>query len=97
MMNVREVRMAVAEGAMLVSVRVRLGAVPRKIVLMAMMLVVRVGMNMPQSLVPVRVPVAFCEMQRHACRHQDRGGPEKRIRRLAEQRKRGGGTDKRRG
>ncbi len=82
---------------MLVSVRVRLGAVPRKIVLMAMMLVVRVGMNMRQRLVPVQVPVAFSEMQCHACCHQDRCDPEKRIRHLAKERKRRGGTDKRRG
>ena len=85
------------EGIVLVSVRVRLGAVPSKIVLMAMMLVVRVGVNVRQRLVPVQVPVAFGEMQRNADRHQDRCDPEKRIWRLAEQSKRRSCTDKRRG
>src|SRR6185295_903277 len=97
MMNVRKVHMAVAEGIMLVSVRMRLGAVPRKIVLMAMMLVMIVRVNMRQRFVAVQVPVAFGEMQRHAGRHQDRCEPEKRVQRLAKQRKRRGGADKGRG
>ena len=96
-MNVRKVHMAVAEGIMFVTVRVRLGAIPRKIVLMAMMLVMGMGVSVRQRLVPVQVPVAFGEMQRNADRHQGRCDPEKRIRRLAEQRKRRGCTDKRRG
>jgi len=82
---------------MLVSVRVRLGAVPGKIVLMEMMLVVGVWVNMRQRLVPVQVPVAFREMQCHAGRHQDRRDPEQRVRGLAKKRKRRGSTDKRRG
>jgi len=89
--------MAVVEGIVLVSVRVRLGAVPGKVVLMAMMLVVRVGVNVRQRLVPVQVPVALGEMQRHAGRHEERRDPEQCVRRLAEQRKRRRGTDKRRG
>ena len=80
-----------------VSMRVRLGAVPRKIVLMAMVLVMHVGVNMRQRLVSVQVPVALGEMQHHAGCHQDRCDPEQRVRRLAKQRKRRGGTDKRRG
>jgi len=79
---------------MLVGVRVRLGAVPRKIVLMAMMLVVSMRVSVCQHLVSVQVPVAFGEMQRNADRHQDRCYPEKRIRRLSEQRKRRGCPDK---
>ena len=82
---------------MFVTVRVRLGAIPRKIVLMAMMLVMGMGVSVRQRLVPVQVPVAFGEMQRNADRHQDRCDPEKRIRRLAEQSKRRSCTDKRRG
>src|SRR5439155_23590064 len=97
MMDVRKVHMAVAEGIMLVTVRVRLGAVPRKIVFMAMMLVMGVGVCMRQRLVPVQVPVAFGEMQRNADRHQDRRYPEKRVGRLAKQRKRRGRPDKRGG
>src|SRR5438046_8988724 len=90
MMDVRKVHMAVAEGIMFVTVRVRLGAVPRKIVFMAMVLVMGVGVCMRQRLVPVSVPVAFGEMQRNADRHQDRCDPEERLRRLAKQRKRHG-------
>src|SRR5882762_5203188 len=97
MMDIWKVRMAVIEGIVLVSVRVRLGTVPSKIVLMAMMLVVRVGVNVRQRLVLVQVPVALGEMQRHAGRHQDRRDPERRVRRLAEQRERRRGTDKGRG
>ena len=82
---------------MFVTVRVRLGAVPDKIVLMAMMRVMGMGVSVRQRLVPVQVPVAFGEMQRHADRHQDCCDPEKRIRRLAEQRKGRGCADKRRG
>src|SRR3979490_3272594 len=94
MMDVRKVHMAVVEGIVLVSVRVRLGAVPGKIVLMAMMLVVRGGGKVRQRLVSVQVPVALGEMQRHACRHQERRDPERCVRRLAEQRKRRRDTDK---
>src|SRR5712692_3344400 len=97
MMNVRKVHMAVAEGIVFVTVRVRLGAIPRKIVLVAMMLAAGMGVSMRQRLVPVQVPVAFGEMQRHTDRHQDRCDPEKRSRRLAEQSKRRACTDKRRG
>ena len=86
MMNVRKVRMAVREWIMLVSMRVRLGAVPGKIVLMAMMLVMSVGVNMPQHLVPVQMAMAFREMQHDAGRHQYRCDPEKCIRRFAKQR-----------
>ena len=96
-MNIRKVSMAVAEEIMFVGVRVRLGAVPRKIVLMAMMLVMSMGVSVRQRLVPVQVPVALGEMQRNADRHQDRCDPEKRIRRLAKQRKRRGCPDKRGG
>src|SRR5467141_4189855 len=96
-MNVRKVHMAVAEGIMFVTVRVRLGTIPRKIVLMAMMLVMSMGVCVRQRLVPVQVPVAFGEMQRNADRHQDRCYPEKRVRRLAKQRKRRGCPDKRGG
>ena len=46
--------MAVAEGIMFVTVRVRLGAVPHKIVFMAMVLVMGVGVRMRQRLVPAR-------------------------------------------
>ena len=81
---------------MFVTVRVRLGAIPRKIVLMAMMLVMGMGVSVRQRLVPVQVPVAFGEMQSHAGHHQDRCDPEKRIRRLAKQRKRRASSDKRR-
>lgn len=95
MMNVRKVHMAVAEEIVFVSVRVGLGAVPRKIVLMAMMLVMSMGVSVRQRLVPVQVPVAFGEMQRHADRHQYRCYPEKRIRRLTEQCKGRGCPDKR--
>src|SRR5260221_1379510 len=97
MMDVRKVQMAVAEEIMFVSMRVRLGAVPRKIVLVAMMLVMSMGVSVRQRLVPVQVSVAFGEVQRNADRHQDRCDPEKRIRRLAEQRKRRGCPDKRGG
>src|SRR6266852_7091053 len=97
MMNVRKVHMAVTEEIMCESVRVRLGTVPGKIVLMAMMLVMSMGVSVRQRLVPVQVPVAFGEMQRNADRHQDRCGPEKSIRRLAKQRKRRGCPDKRGG
>ena len=97
MMDIRKVRMAVVEGIVLVSVRVRLGAVPGKIVLMAMMLVVRVSVNVRQRLVPVQVPVPLGKVKRHAGRHQDRRDPEQCVRRLAEQRKRRRGADKRRG
>ena len=94
MMDVRKVRVAVAEEIMPMSVRVRLGAVPREIVFMAVMLVMSVGVCVRQRLVPVHVPVALGEMQRHACRHQDRRHPERCVRRLAEQRKRRRDTDK---
>src|ERR1700704_1947584 len=97
MMDVRKVRVAVAEEIMLVSVRVRLGAVPREIVLVAVMLVMSMGVCVRQRLVPVRVPVALGEMQRNADRHQDRCYPEGRVRRLAKQCKRRGCPDKRSG
>src|SRR5258708_10766444 len=97
MMDVRKVQMAVAEEMMCGSMRVRLGAVPRKSVLVAMMLVMSMGVSVRQRLVPVQVSVAFGEVQRNADRHQDRCDPEKRIRRLAEQRKRRGCPDKRGG
>src|SRR6266478_4961572 len=79
MMDVRKVRMAVAEAIMRVSMRVRLVAVPRKIVFMAVMLVMSVGVCVRQRLVPVHVPVALGEMQRNADRHQDRCYPERRV------------------
>jgi len=47
---------------MFVSMRVRLGAVPRKIVLVAMMLVMSMGVSVRQRLVPVQVSVAFGEV-----------------------------------
>jgi len=82
---------------MLVSVRVRLGAVPREIVLVAVMLVMSMGVCVRQRLVPVQVPVTLGEMQRNAGRHQDRCYPEGRVRRLAKQRKGRGCPDKRSG
>src|SRR5437899_11710551 len=97
MMDVREVRMAVAEEIMRVGVRVRLRTVPREIVFMAVMLVMSVGVCVRQRLVPMHVPGAFGEMQRNADRHQDRCYPERRVRRLAKQRKGRGCPDGRGG
>jgi len=87
--------MAVAEAIMRVSMRVRLVAVPRKIVFMAVMLVMSVGVCVRQRLVPVHVPVALGKMQRNADRHQDRCYPERRVRGLAKQCKRRGCPDER--
>ena len=97
MMNVRIVRVAMAERLMLVSVRVRFGAVPVEVVPVAMMLVVKMGVNMGERFVPVQVLVVFGEVQGNASRHQNRGSPEPGVRRLAEQRKRQRRADKRRG
>src|SRR5438552_8252994 len=97
MMDVRKVRVAVGEEIMLVSVRVRLGAVPREIVLVAVMLVMSMGVRVRQRLVPVQVPVTLGEMQRDAYRHQYRRNPERSVRRLAKQCKGRGCPDKRGG
>src|SRR5260221_13313775 len=77
MMDIRKVPMAVVEGIVRVSVRVRLGAVPGKIVLMAMMLVVRVGGNVRQRLVAVQGAGGAGVKERPACRPPDRRHPER--------------------
>src|SRR5882672_3663323 len=97
MVYVRIVLMTVAGGNVGVRVGVRLGAIPGEIVLVAMMLVVRMGMRVRQRFVMVQVPMALGEMQGDAGRDQRRREPEKRVRNLAEQCERHARTDKRRG
>src|SRR5690348_1309592 len=94
MMDVRIVLMAVAQGSVIVRMRVRLGSVPGEIVLVAVMLVVLVSMQMGQGMVLVRVPVTLREMQRYTGGHQNRREPEQRIRPLAEQSERHCRSDK---
>jgi len=85
MMQVRVVRVSVGDRGMPVRVRVRLGAVPRKVVVVPVMLVVHVPVRMLQRFVRVRVLVPLGQVQPHAGAHQRRGsqnagdvGPQRR-------------------
>ena len=69
-MDVRKVRMSVDEGVMLVSVDMRFGASPRKIVAMPMVLVVPMRVFVSRRLVCMNVFMAFGEMKVDSQRHQ---------------------------
>jgi len=68
--QVRIMRVAVLERLVHVLMRVRLGAIPRLIMAVPMMLIVHVSMHMRQRRVPVRMLVPLGEMQPDTCRHQ---------------------------
>jgi hypothetical protein len=60
--------MAVRNGFVVVRVRVGLAAVPRKTVLVTVVLVVGMRVRVGECLVPVQVPVALGQMQSNAAR-----------------------------
>src|SRR5437764_951476 len=88
MMHIRIVRMRVCCRFVVMLMCMRLGAVPRKIVLVLMMHIVPMRMAMRHRFVCVFVFVALGEMQPNAARHQCCGNPECRRRLLVEQRNR---------
>ena len=70
MVDVGIVRVAVSERLVHVRMRVRLLAVPRKIVSMLMVFVMTMAMHMRKRIVRMRVFVAFCQMEPDATRHE---------------------------
>ena len=74
----------------------RLLPIPRDIVVMLMMFVVRVRMTMQHAFVGMFVPMALAQVQPDTKAHQKRRNPEWRRRGFAEQQDAQGGTDKRR-
>ena len=70
MVNVGKMRMAVAHFRMRMSMIVRLGPVPLKVMFVLMMLIVGVGVTVLQRLVPMIVNVTLSEMDPDTQAHQ---------------------------
>lgn len=85
MMNVRKVRMTVAQRRVFMFVAVGFAAVPFKWMLVLMMLVVHMPMAVLEWIVPVLVAVVFPQVNPHAKAHQQGGGPERQRHRFTEQ------------
>ena len=75
-MQVGIVRVPVRHRRMGMRMDVRLAAVPREVVRVAMVRVVRVRVRMLQRIVAMRVRVALAQMQPDAERHERRRDPE---------------------
>lgn len=88
MMQIRIVRMRVHQRRMNMRMRVRLAAVPRKIVRMLMVFVVRVAMIVFERFVRVLMRVPLADMQPHADRHQYARDPEREAWRFVQQQQR---------
>ena len=96
-MNVGEMRMVVAQPTVLMLVTVRLLAVPRKRVLVAMMLIVAMSMRMQQGLMNVLVLMMLGYVQPDPHAHAGGRKPKREVSRLAGQHHRSGSADKWRG
>lgn len=92
-MQVRVMRMAVPQAAVLMLVAVRLAAVPSERVLVPVMLVVHVLVVVRHLLMDVRVLVALRQVQPDAEGHEGRSDPERRGRRLGKDQERNGGAE----
>ena len=95
MMEVREVSVLVVYGLMKVFMRVRLGSVGSRdvlilvmsaLILMVLVMIVQVGMKHPLVKVPVLVPLRQMKPNPHA--HKDRRDLEPKTERLVEKQKR---------
>ena len=91
--NIRIVRMAVHERFMRVMVGVRLDAVPREVVRVLVVRIVRMPMRVRERLVRVRVLVPLGEVQPYASRHESGRSPEKQSRCFVKPRQRHRRTD----
>ena len=96
-MNIREMPVAVLYRRMGMGMAMRFLPVPREIVHMPVVLVVRVLMAVHHAFVGVLVPMSLAQVKPDAQSHQDRRHPERRWRGLTEQQDAQGGADERRG
>ena len=83
-MQIRIVGMRMHQRPVPVPVRVRLAAIPREVVLVPVMLVVRVSVLVLERFVRVLMLVALAHVQPDARRHEAAGDPEQRSRVFAE-------------
>ena len=97
MMNVREVGVLVRHHSVRMPMRVRLGALPFKVVRMLVMAVMRMAMGVCQRLVQVLVIMLFSQVQPDAQSHETTGQPERRRGGFAQQPQRQRSADKGRG
>lgn len=88
MVNIRKMRVAVPKRGMMMRMRVRLGAVPGKIMRVRMMLIVYMIMRVIHRPMQVIVAVVFRQVQPHAQRHQRGGNPKCMRRGFAEKQNR---------
>ena len=95
-MAVGQMRMRVAQRDVHMKMAVHRVGRTRRVVRMAVMLVVRVAMFVRDFAVRMRMFVALAQMQPHADRHQGTGGKELHLHRLAEKRDGHKGAHKRR-
>src|SRR5438876_12220981 len=84
MMHVREMRMGVRDVRMLMNVAVRFLAVPRKFVIMLMVLIMNMRMLMSHRFMCVRMFVMFGEVEPNADSHQCAGAQQRQGSRLAQ-------------
>ena len=84
-MNVGIVRMRMSEPVVAMIMRVRRLVVPREIVFVMMVFVVRMFVGVQRRFVRVTMAVSLRHVQPNAGDHQRRGDPERRIRHIGEQ------------
>ena len=96
MVQVRIVRMTVAQRLVCVRMGMRLGSIPREIVIVLMMLVMTMTMVVCHRFVHVFVLMTFADVQPHTEHHECAGKPERDGRVFAEQQQRDTCTQERR-
>ena len=97
MMNVWKVRMAVAQGRVLVFMAVGFGAVPLECMFVLVVFIVDVSMTVKKGLVLMFMGMAFLEVNPDPQPHQQRSHPKTRRHRFAQQQDGNGGAEERRG
>ena len=97
MMQVRVVRVRMHKPAVLMPMGMRLSAIPRRIVLVAVMLVVGVRVLVKHGLMEMRVLVTLADMKPDADPHESRSDPERKSRAFIEEDQRDGDAGNRRG
>ena len=70
MVQIGIVRMNVRHRLMMMNMRVRLGSIPRKIMLMTMVCFMRMRMRVIERFVPMGMGMTLHDMQSNAGRHQ---------------------------